>query len=67
MRSVGLRVRASLFPSEEQTPQREILPFAALEKATTTSTREKPQVSEILKDIARNLGQNGGRACALSR
>ena len=50
MRSVGLRVRASLFPSEEQTPQREILSFAALEKATTTSTREKPQASEILKD-----------------
>ena len=49
-RAVGLRVRASLFPSEEQTPQREIVPFAALEKATTTSTREKPQASEILND-----------------
>ena len=51
MRSAGFRIRASLFPSEEQTPQREILFSAALEKAATTSTREKPQASEILKDI----------------
>ena len=51
-RSVGLRVRTSLFASEEQTPQREILPFPAFEKATTTSTREKPQASEILKDAS---------------
>ena len=56
-RSAGLTIRASLFPSEEQTPQREILFSAALEKATTTSTIEKPQVSEILKDIGlRNPG-----------
>ena len=47
---MGFRVRASLFPSKEQTPQREILHFAALEKATTTSSREKPQASEMLKD-----------------
>ena len=45
---MDLRLRTSLFPCEEQTPQREILPFPALEKATTT-TRKKPQASEILK------------------
>ena len=45
-----MKVQASLFPSEEQTPQRELLPFAALEKATTKSTRAKLQASEILKD-----------------
>ena len=46
-RSEGLTIRASLFPSEEQTP----LFSAALAKAATASTREKPQASEILKDI----------------
>ena len=50
-RSVGLRVRASLFQSKEQTPQTEILPFAALEKATTTSTWEKPQASEMFQFV----------------
>lgn len=48
-RSMGLRVRTSLFPSEELILPKEILPLPSVEKAPTTSTADTPQASEILK------------------
>ena len=49
-RSVALRVRASLFPSEDQTLLGEILPLPVSEEATIRETAETLQASEILQD-----------------
>lgn len=47
---MALRVRASLFPSKEQTLLNEVLPLPVSEEATIRETAETPQASEILQD-----------------